>query len=70
MSTADGWQTTRSHKSALKAVGVTEFREEHVSGMKGVLQRPRLASLLGQLQVGDQLYFRGNADQCTLCLSC
>ena len=56
VSTADGRQTTRSQKSALKAAGFTEFREEHVSGMKGVLQRPRLASLLEELKEGDQLW--------------
>jgi DNA invertase Pin-like site-specific DNA recombinase len=56
VSTADGRQTTRSQKSALKSVGVTEFREEHVSGMKGVHQRPRLASLLEELKEGDQLW--------------
>ena len=56
VSTADGRQTTRSQKSALKAAGVTDFREEHVSGTKGVLQRPVLASLLDELQVGDQLW--------------
>lgn len=56
VSTADGRQTTRSQRSALKNVGVTEFREEHISGTKGVNQRPVLANLLDELQVGDQLW--------------
>ena len=56
VSTGDGRQTTRSQRSALRAAGVTEFREEHVSGTKGHAQRPVLASLLDELQEGDQLW--------------
>lgn len=56
VSTADGRQSTRSQKAALKAAGVTEWREEHVSGTKGVSQRPVLASLLDDLQEGDTLW--------------
>jgi DNA invertase Pin-like site-specific DNA recombinase len=56
VSTADGRQTTRSQRAALKAAGVTEFREEHVSGTKGVSQRPVLASLLDEVSEGDTLW--------------
>lgn len=56
VSTADGRQTTRSQKAALRDVGVTKFREEHISGMKGVNERPVLASLLSELNEGDTLW--------------
>ena len=56
VSTSDGRQSTRSQKAALKAAGVTEWREEHVSGTKGVNQRPVLASLLEDLEEGDTLW--------------
>ena len=50
VSTADGRQTNRSQRAALKNVGVTEFREERISGTKGVNQRPVLASLIDELE--------------------
>lgn len=56
VSTADGRQTTRSQRAALKTAGATDLREEHVSGTKGVSQRPVLASLLDDLQEGDTLW--------------
>lgn len=56
VSTADGRQTTRSQKSALRDAGVEVFREEHVSGTKGVGERPVLASLLADIQSGDTLW--------------
>lgn len=56
VSTGDGRQTTRSQRSALRSAGVTEFREEHISGTKGHTVRPVLASLLDELQEGDQLW--------------
>jgi putative DNA-invertase from lambdoid prophage Rac len=57
VSTGDGRQTTRSQKSALRGAGVTEFREEHISGMKGHTHRPVLASLLcEELREGDELW--------------
>jgi DNA invertase Pin-like site-specific DNA recombinase len=56
VSTSDGRQSTRSQKSALRAAGATDLREEHISGTKSHHQRPVLASLLGELQEGDQLW--------------
>ena len=56
VSTADGRQTTRSQKSALKEAGATDLREEHISGTKSHHQRPVLASLLDEVSEGDQLW--------------
>lgn len=56
VSTGDGRQSTRSQRAALKAAGVTDFREERVSGTKSVGQRPVLASLLDELNSGDTLW--------------
>ena len=56
VSTADGRQTTRSQRSALKAAGATDLREEHISGTKSHHQRPVLARLLDEVSEGDQLW--------------
>lgn len=56
VSTTDGRQTTRSQKAALRTAGVTEFREEHISGTKSHNRRPVLASLLNELKEGDNLW--------------
>lgn len=55
VSTSDGRQNVRSQKSAVKAAGATDMREETLSGSKSAASRPVLNALLAEMLEGDTL---------------